>query len=260
MAYRHQVYVWEPAGSRQILGAEPTMIITPMMKQPNARGYISWEFPHAINSLVVDDLGRDEILLLATDSGNVCGYHIETIFSEIACARENGQKRPFLYQHTDPFFCENVGASAWGLAIHKYARLIAVSANTCVVTVFAFALAQPHSGRDDDPDGHPELVEDFHNYQQNWLCIDGPEQFEQLQKLIPRNHRSCNVRLSYKSHMTNIPNVAFLNSDLDPNGMWMLSTDIDNRLNVWNIWNQLTPLVQFDFHRGDPLPDIIRPE
>jgi hypothetical protein len=62
-----------------MLGAQPTMIITPMMKQPNARGYISWEFPHAINSLIVDDLGNDEILLLATDSGNVCGYHIETI-------------------------------------------------------------------------------------------------------------------------------------------------------------------------------------
>lgn len=249
--------MWEPAGPRQILGAQPTMIITPMMKKPNAPGYISPAFPHAVNNLIVEDLGRDEILLLATDSGNVCGYHVETICSEIARARENGRKRPFLYQHTDPFFCENVGASAWGLAVHKYARLIAVSANTCVITVFAFALAKPLSGKDDDSG---ELVEDYQNYQQNWLSIDSSERLQQLMKSAPKNHRSRNVKLSYKGHLTNIPNVSFFNSDLDSNGRWLLSTDIDNQLLVWNIWDILTPVRKFDFCDGDPLPDVLRPK
>jgi hypothetical protein len=153
-----------------------------------------------------------------------------------------------------------VGASAWGLAVHKYARLIAISANTCVVTVFAFALAKPHTGEDDDSDGLPELVEDCQNYQQNWLFINEYEQLEQLTKSTPRNRRSRNVRLSYKGHLTNIPNVSFLNSDLDSNGMWMLSIDIDNQLIVWNIWDKLTPLKIFDFHDGKPLSDILRPE
>jgi hypothetical protein len=37
-------------------------------------------------------------------------------------------------------FHENVGKSAWGLAIHAKSRLIAVSANNYEVSVFAFGL------------------------------------------------------------------------------------------------------------------------
>lgn len=38
------------------------------------------------------------------------------------------------------FFCENVGISAWGLAVHSASRLIAVSSNHHEITVFAFGL------------------------------------------------------------------------------------------------------------------------
>jgi hypothetical protein len=39
------------------------------------------------------------------------------------------------------FFAENVGESAWGLAIHSQSRLIAVGSNAHEVQVFAFALS-----------------------------------------------------------------------------------------------------------------------
>ncbi|KAH8695114.1 hypothetical protein BGW36DRAFT_382143 [Talaromyces proteolyticus] len=260
VAYNHQIYVWEPVGPRQILGTKPTIIITPVMKEPNAGGYISREFPHAINNIIVDDLGRDEILLLATDSGNICGYHVETIFSHMEHSRLYGEKSIDLNQHIDPFFCENVGSSAWGLAVHKYARLIAVSANSGRITVFAFALAEPGSEKNENSDFPQGLIDGLQIYGQTWLNVENEEQFEHFQKLIPNRYRSRNVRLSYRGHYTNIPCVTFFNSDLDSDGIWMLSTDIDNRLFVWTIWDQLTPFKYYDFSHGEPLPDILRRE
>lgn len=41
------------------------------------------------------------------------------------------------------FFHENVGASAWGLAIHEKSRLIAASSNLRQVTVFMAAYTSP---------------------------------------------------------------------------------------------------------------------
>jgi hypothetical protein len=41
------------------------------------------------------------------------------------------------------FFAENVGESAWGLAIHSQSRLIAVGSNAHEIQVFAFALSAP---------------------------------------------------------------------------------------------------------------------
>ena len=70
------------------------MIIDPVMKMPRAEGYIDRNNPHTINAILVDDLGRDEVLLLVTDSGNVCGYHVEAIYSCLTRCNEEGIKRP----------------------------------------------------------------------------------------------------------------------------------------------------------------------
>lgn len=259
VAYSHQIYVWEPAGPRQILGRKPAMIITPVMRDPNAAGYISNRCPHGINNILVDDLGRDEILLLATDSGNVCGYHVENIFSSIETARSRGENFPILDPRIDPFFCENVEMSAWGLAVHKFARLIAVAANTGTITVFAFALAETDAEVDDDPAGYwADLSVSF---EQNWVHIQSEEEFATLHELYrENNHRSRNVKISFQGHYTNIPSVSFLSSDLDSDGMWMVSTDIENKVFVWTIWHNLGPVRVLDFADGTPLPGILRDE
>ncbi|KAL4995870.1 hypothetical protein BDV10DRAFT_173784 [Aspergillus recurvatus] len=252
VACGHQIYVWEPAGASQTLGSKPEMIITPVMKESQAAGYIRPTSPHEINSILVDDLGREEVLLLATDSGNVCGYRVEAIYSSLKRAVGNEKARPLGGSEVDPFFIEYVGASAWGLAIHKFARLIAISANTGYVTVFAFALVTPGSDNGDDSFCQLEKADDATEYSQTWLHIRTEGQFRQLQQLMPEKHRTRNIKLTYRGHFTNIPSVGFLNTDFDPNGTWMVSTDIYNRTIVWNVWESLGPFNEYHLNNVAP--------
>ncbi|KAJ5504895.1 Ribonucleotide reductase transcriptional regulator CRT10 [Penicillium fimorum] len=242
-AHVDDIYVWIPSGPRQLLGSKPEMIIHPVMKEPNAPGYIDRSRPHTINHIIVDDLGVDEVLLLATDSGNVTGYNVEAIFSAINRSAKYGGDRPFDAHEVKPFFAEHVQLSAWGLATHKFARLIAVSANTGVITVFAFALVDDVSESDD---GSPSLSEtsnmgDSDILESTWVSIDSAPSMEKLKKDMP-HHRTRNLRLSYRGHFDNIPCVSFANFELDPNGLWMISTDILNRVFVWRVWDNLTPV------------------
>ncbi|GAB1197413.1 hypothetical protein APSETT444_006706 [Aspergillus pseudonomiae] len=217
------------------------------MKDPYSSGYISPHMPHAINNILVDDLGRDEVLLLVTDSGNVCGYRVEAIFSALKRAAERKENRPFDGSQVLPFFVEYVEASAWGLAIHKFSRLIAVTANTGLVTVFAFALVNHASRKGSDTGQVLSEEEEFTDYGQTWLEIKSDEQFKQLQHLMPAKHRNQNIRLTYTGHFTNIPSVSFLNCDLDPNGTWMVSTDIENQVFVWKTWEGPGPFNVYHF-------------
>lgn len=218
------------------------MVIKPVMKEPLADGYIDPTNPHTINTILVDELGRDEVLLLATDSGNVCGYHVESIFGAVKRCARSRQERPFDGAEVTPFFVENVGMSAWGLATHKFARLIAISANTGQIIVYAFALVDPSAeGLVDvvstsDSDGVNATHAD-----QTWVSIHTIKQLRELQKFMPRFYRSRNLRLTYRGHFDNIPHVSFANFDLDSNGMWMASTDISNRVIIWRIWDDLGP-------------------
>ncbi|CAG8386491.1 unnamed protein product [Penicillium salamii] len=238
------IYVWIPRGSNQLLGAQPEMIIHPVMNQPHAPGYINPARPHTINNIIVDDLGRDEVLLIATDSGNVTGYNVEVIFSAIGRCDQFGHEKPFAGDDVKAFFIEFVGRSAWGLATHKFARLIAVSANTGGITVFAFALVDESSDLYSPYDPSDPEVQDLHQsgeLGQTWLIIDDEDQLDELSKILP-HHRARNLRLNYTGHFENIPCVSFANFDLDPNGTWMISTDIFNRVLIWKIWEALCPV------------------
>jgi hypothetical protein len=254
VAAAQEIHVWEPSGPYQYLGSVPEMMITPTMKV-NAPGYISPSVPNAINHLTVDELGRDEILLLATDSGNICAYNVERIYSVLERAKASGQRKP-IKEPVKPFFSEWVRASAWGLAVHKLARLIAVSANTGLITVFAFALVDPNTNdNDSDSQSNPELDEQPFDYaeQPNWQDITSKDQWERFKRLMPDRHRSINARITYRGHFTNIPSVGFLNCDLDSDGTWMLSTDIKNKLFLWNVWeNNLRPCVSYNMNKLPP--------
>ncbi|KAJ5778889.1 hypothetical protein N7457_006609 [Penicillium paradoxum] len=242
-AYEEDIYVWIPAGPQQLLGSQPEMIIHPVMKEPHAAGYIDPLKPHAINNLIVDDLGLDEVLLLATDSGNVTGYNVKAIFSAINRSAKSGHSRPFDTYEIKPFFAESVVLSAWGLTTHKFARLIAVSSNTGTITVFAFALVDVDSGGDDDSTSDTPESSTLGNpggLESTWVSIDTTALMEGMKKDIP-NHRTRNLRISYKGHFENIPCVSFANFGLDPNGLWMVSTDIRNRVFIWKVWESLVP-------------------
>lgn len=226
-----------------------------------------------MNNLLVGDLGMDEILLLATDSGNVSAYRTESIYTAIARARREVRLQgrtehdPVAVGASVPtFFAEWVEMSAWGLAVHKNARMIAVSANTACITVFAFALEAPgekvgtHAGAATTVVGRTFPDSD-------WEIIDTPEAFEFLAaRPSDALRRARNRRLCFWGHDTNIPSVSFLNSDIDPGGDWMVSTDIDNKLLVWRIWGSSIPVRLFSFrpreHQGirEHLPGTLRKE
>ncbi|KAJ5326410.1 hypothetical protein MYU51_010149 [Penicillium brevicompactum] len=237
------IYVWIPKGSSQLLGSQPEMIVHPVMNQPHASGYIDLSRPHTINNLIVDDLGVDEVLLLVTDSGNVTGYNVEAIFSAMGRCAKLQHRRPFDGAEVKPFFAENVGQSAWGLAAHKFARLIAVSANTGDITVFAFAMVEDAPGTDNLSTASEisGLDPGWGQSGQPWVLIEDDEQMMELKKKMP-DHRTQNLRLTYAGHFENIPCVSFANFDLDPNGTWMVSTDIFNRVLVWKIWEAMGPI------------------
>lgn len=236
------------------------MIITPVMKCPQSSGYIAPYAPHAINNMLVGDLGLEEVLLLVTDSGNICGYRVEAVFSALERAEQDGVQRPLSDVEVPPFFVESVESSAWGLAIHKFSRQIAVSANTGLITVFAFALANSEPGSQLDS-SHSLGGASLADNDQTWLHVNNPARLSQLRKLMPDKYRTRNVRLTFTGHFTNIPSVSFLNSDIDPNGTWMVSTDIDNKLIIWKPWESLSPFNVFRFNQSTHfIPGLYRDE
>ena len=85
-------------------------------------GYIDEQHPHAINSLTVGELGSEEVLVSAHDDGNVCVWYTRDL-TRIALRF-------------------SVGKSAWGVALHKARRLLAVSANSHVITVFELGVGK----------------------------------------------------------------------------------------------------------------------
>lgn len=251
-AHGRQIYVWIPAGPFQLLGSIPEMIINPVMDNPNASGYIDPTAPHTINQILVDDLGRDEVLVLATDSGNVCAYHVEAIHSAICRCTSSNYKRPFEGSEVNPFFVEGVSLSAWGLSVHKFSRLIAVSSNTTHITVFAFALTDGISEDNSEDDSQQGVGEsELNKYDNTWVHINTSKQFAELKRKMPYNHRSQNLRITYRGHFDNVPCVSFANFDLDANGAWMVSTDISNRVLVWEVWEDIFP--RRVFYPGHPM-------
>ncbi len=76
---------------------------------------------------------------MACDDGDVIAYYTHLLWMESGLSQ--GNKLP-PNGTTKPFFHENVGISAWGLAIHDRSRLIAVGSNNREVTVFAFGLSR----------------------------------------------------------------------------------------------------------------------
>jgi len=239
VALETSIGVYQPRFPFQKLGRKPSLTIPATLAEPNAQGYIDARQPHAINHVIVGDLGTEEILLVATDSGNIAAYHTKAI-------RDAIEKDPYKYS-TDgrsdfvgvrAFFSHWVHESAWGLAIHQEARMIAVSANTSYytpsqdnhakITVFAFALTgqgdAEYTANDDgamEPLGQLEWKAWEPNPYEPWL-----------------GDRSHNYKTVLSGHIANIPNISFVNSSHDRDGSWLLSTDIGGRMKLWHIWTR----------------------
>ncbi|KAF2209170.1 hypothetical protein CERZMDRAFT_70319 [Cercospora zeae-maydis SCOH1-5] len=192
VAYSTDIYVYVPQYPTQAVPQKPALIVPSQPSSPGLRGTLDIRQPHSINHLVVQRLGNEEVVAAVRDDGDVNAFLVRHLVSAIERrARADNHMRP-IADDLRPFFHTNVGQSAWGLAIHSHARIIAVSANTHNITIFKFGLA-----RDTDHDTtHPDTA-------------------------FRRNTASQIINGS-----TNIPHIAFCNTGDDPTARWLLTTDI----------------------------------
>lgn len=129
------------------------------------------------------------------------------------------------------FFHENVGISAWGLAIHEKSRIFAVSSNNREVTVFVHAIstiAAPLVSRTSKFMKAPPIG----------TVREGLAERAELQCKAIAN-RQVNfvksLRVGPEGH--NIPSIAFAD-DVHGNAQHVLATDILGNLWYLDIWDQ----------------------
>lgn len=156
VAYMGFVHVYRLGRGIRVALGEPEAILDPRNSKTDMSKHVSAAInpscPNAMNHMVVGELGDQEILVVCRDNGDVEAWYTAAIAE---CIQRNKRMRKGRHQtkdrgqrtneiprqpHPRHFFADNVGESAWGLAVHKKSRLIAVSSNGHEVTVFAFAL------------------------------------------------------------------------------------------------------------------------
>ncbi|KAG5951065.1 hypothetical protein E4U53_003831 [Claviceps sorghi] len=239
-AYRSRIYVYVPRSvPRQTIPRYPDAQIG-TYPSPIARkvgGHIDFDAPHTINHLVVGWLGREEVVVTCHDDGDVTALYTKDIAEYIAgklnmaaaatttTAMTNTptspkQRRTSLSPTVSrrkppkPFFQENVGISAWGIAIHQHSRLIAVSSNRAEITVFAPALATPAPQTPNcDCDSCCGSVEDR----------------------VRRRVRNWRIVIALGSLASNIPNISFVD-DKHGNADKISAIDIKGAMWLADIW------------------------
>ncbi|KAL1306601.1 hypothetical protein AAFC00_005285 [Neodothiora populina] len=219
VAYGEKIYVYQPQFPTQVIPKEPEVVIDTLPSSPGLPGYINPRRPHAINKLVVQYLGQDEVLAVVRDDGDVDAYLTRHIHQ--ALERRHQASNSLGTQGSDlrPFFQRNVGISAWGLAIHGEARMIAVSSNHAEVTIFTFALTREGNSIEVDDD----------------LANEEERIYHMGSTIIPRADREQNDTRVIANGKTNIPDIAFCNTGHDPSGRWLISTDISGVVRSWDI-------------------------
>jgi hypothetical protein len=197
------------------------LILTPPTTSPYLEPGIDHEDSHSITRLHVDYLGQDEIILITCDDGDVIGYRTEEIQRVVDRRRDasDDENEFFVEQSVRTFLHRNVGASAWGLAIHQEARMIAISANTHKVTVIAYALAQPGENSGNSSISSNSDMEE---------CSDDANPAD-----FPSPRRQDHVITLSARH--NVPSVSFNNSGDDTVGRWLASCSINGETLIWDL-------------------------
>jgi hypothetical protein len=206
--------VYRPQFPNQLLVTDKVFRINlPLATGVQYPGYMEERVPHAVNQLYVGDLGTEEILVCVCDDGDVLVYTTRSIDQAITKCDSSPDDIEAMFDPPMAFFVANVGASCWGVAIHKAARMIAVSANTHIITVFAFALDRPN-----------QRSEDFNS---------DKESGHKKRKWIDRSH---DITIELNRHATNIPSISFCNAAEDLEGRFLVSTDIAGAIIIWDVW------------------------
>ncbi|KAL3419222.1 hypothetical protein PVAG01_09444 [Phlyctema vagabunda] len=229
-AYRTDIHVTQPRNVKNTLPPCSDMIIRPLPSASASKVSAALDplRPHCINHVVIGNLGDQEIILISFDDGDVVAYDTQKIMSCVGelmatkakhAGNDDTSETPFY--SCEPFFHENVGASAWGLAIHENSRLIAVGSNRREVTVFIFALTEP--GRDDIPT--PTTSTKF--------PVTTP--YPELGSKQPDRSRNQRRVISLVAEGHNIPSLDF-SDDKDSKAHSVVAVDILGNVWVLGIW------------------------
>ncbi|SLM36875.1 WD40/YVTN repeat-like-containing domain [Lasallia pustulata] len=240
-AYMDQIYVYQPKFPEQTLPHRAGLTFHVPVSGPNLRGEIDPAHPHAINQIVVSDLGNEELLVCVCDDGDVVAYATRTLATFMEDGQTSGSPTLDGDGTIKTFLHRNVGRSAWGIAIHKFGRLIAVSANSNMVTVFAFALGSDPSSDGNSEDDHDN---DFGNSTTPFIGTLEWEKRAHLgtmardlnEECLPAPRSTSNFEITLSGHHANVPNIAFCNTEDDPTGRYLVSTDIDGVTLTWDLW------------------------
>ncbi|KAK3072258.1 hypothetical protein LTR53_007157 [Teratosphaeriaceae sp. CCFEE 6253] len=233
VAYGPELHVFVPRFPAQILTAQPVLIVPSLPSQPDLAGYLDPREPHAINNLIVQRLGNDEVVATVRDDGDVDVVLVRHVLQAISRRAEKGNALGLVADELRPIFQSNVGISAWGLAIHTHARVLAISSNAHEVRVFKFGLL---SDDDRPPDGREDGLPGNADAQSG-------------------EHRRMDVTQRVLNGAANIPAIAFCNTGDDPHARWLLTTDISGYCRVMDLRctaDRSPTAQQFRFGRSFP--------
>ncbi|KAI6800664.1 hypothetical protein KC360_g4449 [Hortaea werneckii] len=220
VAYGRDIYVYVPRFPTQAVSRDPVLIVPSQPTSPGLRGYLDPHEPHSINHLIVQHLGRDEVIATVRDDGDVEAILVRHIVQAIRRRAEPDNAIGAVADEIKPIFQSNVGISAWGLAIHSEARIIATSSNAHEVRVFKFGLL--HDVADDDE-----------------LSDLGEEEISESESTDTAGHRDDRRQMDVTQRVlngdANIPYISFCNTGDDPEGRWLLTTDISGYCRVMNL-------------------------
>ncbi|KAI1504441.1 hypothetical protein F5X99DRAFT_41067 [Biscogniauxia marginata] len=244
VAYKDKIHISRPRSCvTNVLPTKPDLVLRPGASHMGVivGGFLDQTFPHQVNHLIVGDFGEEEILLLAYDDGDVIGFYTRHIEDQLLRLEYDDEAASSSVPK--PFFHENVGKSAWGLAIHKQSRIIAVGANTHDVCVFIFALTgEPyrHTKEADAVEFFRNLIKDEKGNLGNSQLSGGgkcaQKSVKGLEHAVRRRDANWRIVLETGSTGQNIPNVAF-GSDADGEADKVVAVDVAGNLWIMDIWN-----------------------
>lgn len=227
VAYQGRIFVYRPrAAAEHLLARFPDVQLVPgKSKSGGLPGTIDPRRPHTINHIITGMLGDCEVVVAAYDNGEVVAYNVNLILKEIEqLDRSAPQSVPQPHATTQPFLHDNVGDSAWGLAVHGQSRLIAVSSNLKQVTVFAFALRGFQGNKD---------------VKTHAMC----EGCHDVESQVRKRARMWRIVITMAQGTENLPNVSFLD-DVDGEADKICAVDILGSSWIAHIWKPAQPIVQ----------------
>ncbi|KAM0463912.1 hypothetical protein ACHAO4_000637 [Trichoderma viride] len=244
VAYQGHIFAYVPRSvPKQRIPQDPDFRIFP---QPSKEahgigGTVDIVTPHTINHIITGYLGEEEIVLACYDDGDVVAYYVKDIADLVENKRNQSKaqrsSRKDYTSRSSPrlLFHENVGQSAWGLAIHRKSRLIAVSSNRAELTVFAFALASCRTK----------------SRKSQGFC-DCCQSCDSTESGVPRRARNWRIVIALRQEASNIPNVCFLD-DVDGQAEKVCAVDIKGVLWIADIWRMFQPVTKVNPSEHDAL-------